>query len=74
MIERVSGLDDPRVAGYRHVGDARWLREHGLFVAEGRLVVRRLIEEPHISIGSILLTPAGRRRTGWTCSSARRMS
>lgn len=58
MIERIAGLDDPRVAAYAHVGDAAWLREHGLFVAEGRLVVQRLVEDRRIPVASVLITPA----------------
>jgi tRNA G18 (ribose-2'-O)-methylase SpoU len=54
----VLSLDDPRVAGYRSVADQDRLDELGVFVAEGRLVVRRLIELRHWSIESILLTRA----------------
>jgi tRNA G18 (ribose-2'-O)-methylase SpoU len=52
----VHNLDDPRVAGYRDIADPDRLSEHGVFVAEGRLVVRRLIELRQWSIESILLT------------------
>lgn len=55
---RLDTLDDPRVAGYRHVGDQQWLVDHSLFVAEGRLVVRRLIDLQQWPVESILLTPA----------------
>jgi tRNA G18 (ribose-2'-O)-methylase SpoU len=43
VIHHVENLDDPRLAAYRHVGDPTWLSGHDLFVAEGRLVVRRLL-------------------------------
>src|SRR5262249_18037146 len=46
-IVRLEGVDDPRFADrdlYRVIGDHRELRAHGLFVAEGRLVVERLLE------------------------------
>jgi tRNA G18 (ribose-2'-O)-methylase SpoU len=43
MIQWVGSPDDPRLAPYRHVGEPEWLRQHGLFVAEGRLVVERLL-------------------------------
>ena len=56
MIE----ANDPRIADYAHVGDPAWLLEQGLLVAEGRLVVRRLIESRAFSIRSILVTPAAR--------------
>lgn len=49
--------DDPRIADYAHVGDPAWLKANGLFVAEGRIVVRRLLREPRFTIRSILLTP-----------------
>ena len=58
MAERIDELADPRVADYAHVGDPAWLRDHGLFVAEGRLVVERLIHSGRFRIRSILLTPA----------------
>lgn len=58
MIEAVAGLDDPRLADYVHVGEPGWLRGRGLFVAEGRLVVRRLVEANRYQIKSIVVTPA----------------
>jgi tRNA G18 (ribose-2'-O)-methylase SpoU len=64
VIERVARLDDPRVAAYAHVGDAAWLREHDRFVAEGRLVVRRLIEDQPSLIESVLVTPAAAAALG----------
>ena len=53
---RVESLDDPRVANYRIIGDQARLLEANLFVAEGRLVVRRLIELQQWPIESILVT------------------
>jgi tRNA G18 (ribose-2'-O)-methylase SpoU len=53
---RIESLDDPRVAQYAFIGDQAQLLERGLFVAEGRLVVRRLIELQQWSIESILVT------------------
>ena len=58
MAERLEDPNDPRAADYAHVGDPAWLRDQGLFVAEGRLVVERLIEAGRFTIRSILLTPA----------------
>jgi tRNA G18 (ribose-2'-O)-methylase SpoU len=56
----VTSLEDARVAGYRHIGDPDRLLDLGLFVAEGRLVVRRLIDLQQWDIESILVTrPAG---------------
>ena len=45
-----------RVTAYRHIADPDQLRDMGLFVAEGRLVVRRLIDLQEWAIDSILVT------------------
>ena len=54
--DRVRSIDDPRVAGYRHLAEPNRLRDLGVFVAEGRLVVRRLLELRQWTVESILLT------------------
>lgn len=56
MHEHITSLDDPRVAGYRSIADPQQLTARGVFVAEGRLVVRRLIELRQWTIESILIT------------------
>ncbi|HXG54605.1 MAG TPA: RNA methyltransferase [Vicinamibacterales bacterium] len=56
MIHQIDRPDDPRIAGYARVGDHGWLRDRGLFVAEGRLVVSRLLEAWPSAIESILVT------------------
>jgi tRNA G18 (ribose-2'-O)-methylase SpoU len=43
MIHWVGSPGDPRLDPYRHVGEPEWLRQRDLFVAEGRLVVERLL-------------------------------
>ena len=58
MIQPIDRLDDPRVASYVRVGDPAWLLERGLFVAESRLVVRRLFELRRYDVESVLVTPA----------------
>jgi tRNA G18 (ribose-2'-O)-methylase SpoU len=60
VTQPIARFDDPRVADYARVGDAGWLREQGLFVAEGRLVVRRLLEDGRFDVASVLVTPAAR--------------
>jgi tRNA G18 (ribose-2'-O)-methylase SpoU len=60
VIRRVHG-DDPRVLEYAHVGNHAWLSERGLFVAEGRLLVDRLIAAGNLEILSVLATPAAAR-------------
>ena len=53
---RIDTLDDPRVADYRHIADLAALNARAVFVAEGRLVVRRLLDLQQWPIESILLT------------------
>ena len=55
---RIRHPDDPRVADFRDIPDKALLKERGLFVAEGRLVVRRLLESNRFSPRAILLTDA----------------
>jgi tRNA G18 (ribose-2'-O)-methylase SpoU len=59
---RLTDLDDPRVADYRHVSDAELVRRRGLFVAEGRLVVERLIERGGYVLRSVLVSDAAQRQ------------
>ncbi len=54
----INSLDDPRVADYQHIADHHHMLDRGLFIAEGRLVVRRLLDLRHWRIESILLTSA----------------
>jgi tRNA G18 (ribose-2'-O)-methylase SpoU len=58
VIVHVDAATDPRLEPYRHVGDHQWLREHGLFVAEGRLVLERLVSSGAHAIHSVLVSPA----------------
>jgi tRNA G18 (ribose-2'-O)-methylase SpoU len=58
VAERIDAPDDPRVADYAHVGDAAWLRDRGLFVVEGRLVLERLIQGGRFTLHSVLVTDA----------------
>ena len=57
-IVHVASLDDPRLEDYRNVPDPELLRRRGVFVAEGRHVVRRLLTESRYTARSLLLTPA----------------
>ncbi len=54
-VIEVADADDPRLADYRHVPDPELLRTGGAFVAEGRLVVRRLLAS-RFTTRSLLLT------------------
>ena len=63
----VTTLSDPRLAAYANLRDAELrhrqdfsqpvIRESGAFMAEGDLVVRRLIDSPY-PVESVLVTPA----------------
>lgn len=64
-FERIDGADDPRVRGFRDVPDSERLRAHGLFVAEGRLVVRRVIESGRYRVRAVLVSEAARESLGW---------
>jgi tRNA G18 (ribose-2'-O)-methylase SpoU len=57
-VIRVDSLDDPRVAIYRSLADPAALTAAGVFVAEGRLVVRRLIASTRFVTRSVLVTGA----------------
>ncbi|HEV3140758.1 MAG TPA: RNA methyltransferase [Vicinamibacterales bacterium] len=63
-IERIAGASDPRVAAYRDVRDPELVRSRGLFVAEGRFVVRRAIEDRRCAIQSLLVNDAALRDLG----------
>jgi len=54
-IERVDGLDDPRLDDYRDIRDDR-LRARGRFAVETREVVRRLLRERRFHLRSVLVT------------------
>jgi tRNA G18 (ribose-2'-O)-methylase SpoU len=56
-VIRIEQFDDPRLADYRRVSDAELLRRRNRFVAEGRLVIERLIEAGH-RVESMLLNDA----------------
>ena len=58
-VFHLTDLDDPRIADYRVMSDARLLEEKGLFVAESRLVVRRLLEDGRYRVRSLLVTEKG---------------
>ena len=56
MLIPLDALSDARLDDYRNVPDADLLRRRGIFVAEGRLVVRRLLESPRLRTRSVLVT------------------
>ncbi|MBM3773340.1 MAG: RNA methyltransferase [Acidimicrobiia bacterium] len=52
----IASLDDPRVAEYHVLTDHERLRSRGLFVAEGRLVVERVLCTNRYAVRSLLLS------------------
>jgi tRNA G18 (ribose-2'-O)-methylase SpoU len=57
-IERIESASDPRLIAYRGLRDAELLRARHLFAAEGRLVVRRVLEDSGHRVESILVNDA----------------
>jgi tRNA G18 (ribose-2'-O)-methylase SpoU len=55
---------DPRLDLYRSTSDAELLRRHGLFVAEGRLVVERVLQSGRYEAVSALLNDAALAAVG----------
>ena len=53
---QIDRRDDPRLAEFRNVPDADLVTRHGLFVAEGRLVVRRLLSASSLVARSVMVT------------------
>lgn len=58
---RVTYVDDSaddRLSDFRAVSDPELARSRGLFIAEGRLVVRRLLTESRFAPRSVMVTPS----------------
>jgi len=50
--------DDPRLSSFRMLGDAALIRERGLFLAEGRFVVERVLAARQFVVDALLLNDA----------------
>jgi tRNA G18 (ribose-2'-O)-methylase SpoU len=55
-LVQVESAADPRVAEYREISDGARKRAQGLFVAEGRFVVARLVAARRFGVRSLFLT------------------
>jgi len=55
-LQAIDDPTDPRIADYRDIKDAELRRRAGLFVAESRAVVHRLLASPRFRTRSVLLT------------------
>ncbi|HEY7289652.1 MAG TPA: RNA methyltransferase [Vicinamibacterales bacterium] len=58
----IVAADDARLSLYRGVSDPALLRAHNVFVAEGRLVVRRVLANPRYRVRSVLVNSAARQQ------------
>ncbi len=57
-VVRIEDGRDPRLADYAGVREPALLPDRGLLIAEGRFVVRRLLDSPRITCRSLLLNDA----------------
>jgi tRNA G18 (ribose-2'-O)-methylase SpoU len=57
-IIRIERPDDSRIAEFAHLSDPQLLRARGLFVAEGRLVVARVLVDRRHVMRAVLLSDA----------------
>jgi tRNA G18 (ribose-2'-O)-methylase SpoU len=60
-VVRVDDPADPRLAAYTHLSDGDLLRAQQVFVAEGRLVVERVLADPGLVVRSVLVSDAAHR-------------
>jgi tRNA G18 (ribose-2'-O)-methylase SpoU len=56
-VETIEDPEDPRLTDYREIRDAERRRRSGTFIAEGRQVVRRLLDVGRYRTRSALVTP-----------------
>lgn len=56
-VEHVAEAGDPRIAPFRGVGDPAIARDLDCFVAEGRLVVARVLADNRYRVKALLLSP-----------------
>jgi tRNA G18 (ribose-2'-O)-methylase SpoU len=59
-VVHVTDPDDARLSDYRNLPDPQLLERHGIFVAEGRLVVRRLLTGCRLVARSVMVTESAR--------------
>ncbi len=58
MAERITDAEDPRIADYRDVREKDLVGRRGLFIAEGAVVLRSLLDSPLARPVSILVAEA----------------
>jgi len=70
-VETVEDPEDPRLIDYREIRDAERRRRSGTFIAEGRQVVRRLLDVGRYRARSALVTPPALDALGAVLADAR---
>jgi len=70
-VETVEDPEDPRLTDYREIRDAERRRRSGTFIAEGRQVVRRLLDVGRYRARSALVTPPALDALGAVLADAR---
>lgn len=60
MFIEVTAADDSRLDDYRNIPDPELIARRGIFVAEGHLIVRRLLTESRFVARSVMVTEAAR--------------
>jgi tRNA G18 (ribose-2'-O)-methylase SpoU len=70
-VETVEDPEDPRLTDYREIRDAERRRRSGTFIAEGRQVVRRLLDVGRYRARSALVTPPALDALGGALADAR---
>ena len=66
-VSSVIDVTDLRIRDYQLLGDPRELRSRGLFVAEGRLVVERMLPDARYAVDSL-------RASGFTIADSRNLA
>ncbi|MFN7985615.1 MAG: RNA methyltransferase [Vicinamibacterales bacterium] len=61
--------DDPRLSSFRVLSDAALIRERGLFVAEGRFLVERVLADSRFVVDALLLNDASLAALGTALAS-----
>lgn len=59
-VASIDDPKDPRLEDYRNVPDPELIRRGGIFIAEGRLVVRRLLTDSPLATRSVMVTEPAR--------------
>lgn len=57
----IAAIDDPRVAPFRHVPDPTRVRDQGVCIAEGRVVVRQVLGADAFHVQALLVTETALR-------------